>query len=294
MTLELLTNHGLLPNYAFPETGVRFYGSTYNRHRTTENAIPPIEAVRPAATAIRELAPHNHFYTHKRQFEIQQISIGSREEPLAETWAICGRCGHMRSTSDLNQENATPGCPQCGYDAGQDSQSDIGQHRAFIEFARSQAISVMEQYDSLSGDRSDEREHAFYQRRRSFDLTVDSPTGAVGEEDLPFGIEYRAAVIMREVNVGYADENGTVAFGPEGPAPERGFQVCVDCGVVALQNQLIDQVTHRRSCSARRRQDKARAEGRTNNPYTAESVYLYREVRSEAIRILLPSLRADL
>lgn len=293
MTLELLTNHGLLPNYAFPETGVRFYGSIYNGYRTTENSIPPIEAVRPAATAIRELAPHNHFYTHKRQFEIQQISIGSREEPLAETWAICGHCGHMRPTSDLHQENAIPGCPQCGYDGGQDSQSDIGQHRAFIEFARSQAISVMEQYDSLSGDRSDEREHAFYQRRRSFDLTVDSPKGAVGEEGLPFGIEYRAAVVMREVNVGYADENGTVAFGPEGPAPDRGFQICADCGVVALQGQLIDQVTHRRSCSGRRRQDKARAEGRTINPYSTESVYLYREVRSEAIRILLPSLTDD-
>lgn len=290
ITLELWVNHGLLPNYAFPETGVRFYGSIYNRHRTSETPIPPIEAVRPAATAIRELAPHNHFYTHKRQFEIQQIAIGSREEPLAETWAICGRCGHMRLVRDLNQENATPGCPQCGYDSGRDSQADIGQHRSFVEFARSQAISIMEQYDSLSGDRSDEREHAFYQRRRSFDLTVDSPSGAVAEADLPFGIEYRAAVVLREVNVGYSDESGTVAFGPEGTAPDRGFQVCAECGVVALQNQLIDEVKHRRSCPARRRAEKARQEGRNTTSYKAESVYLYREVRSEAIRILLPSL----
>ena len=285
-TLELLTDHGLLPNYAFPESGVRFYGSVYNRHRVRENPVPPIEIVRPAATALRELAPHNHFYTHKRQFEIQQISIGSKEEPLTETWAICGQCGHMRLTSNINQE---PACPQCGHDSGDDSQADIGQHRSFIDFSRSEAISVMEEYDSLSSDRADEREHTIYQRRRSFDLTVDEPTGAVGEETLPFGIEYRAAVVLREVNVGYFDEAGTVAFGPEGNAPERGFQVCADCGVVATPGKFIEQVTHRRSCSARRRQEKAKAEGRSSNPFKAESVYLYREIRSEAIRILVPS-----
>jgi DEAD/DEAH box helicase domain-containing protein len=46
-TLELLTNHGLLPNYAFPETGVHFYGSVYNRHRVgggiRENSIPQLK-----------------------------------------------------------------------------------------------------------------------------------------------------------------------------------------------------------------------------------------------------------
>jgi len=292
-TLELLTNYGLLPNYAFPETGVRFYGSVYNRHRTTEKPIPPIEVVRPAASALRELAPHNQFYTHKRQFEIQQIGIGSGEDPLTESWAICGRCGHMRPLSDLNQENASPACPQCGLDGEADSQADIGQHHLFIEYARSQAISVMEQYESLSGDRSDERENQFYQRRYSFDLTVDSPTGATGEESLPFGIEYRAAVILREANVGYLDDPGSIAFGPEGPAPEKGFSVCADCGVVATRTQSLLQIKHRKSCSARRKFEKAKAEGRSTNPFREQAIYLYREIRSEAIRILLPSLMDD-
>ncbi len=292
-TLELLTNYGLLPNYAFPETGVRFYGSVYNRHRTREKPIPPIEVIRPAASALRELAPHNYFYTHRRQFKIQQIGIGSREEPLAEIWAICGQCGHMRPTHELSHEHASPACPQCGFDGGEDSQADIGQHRAFVDYSRSQAISVMEQYESLSSDRSDERERTLYQLRRSFDLTIDAPSGAVGEEGLPFGIEYRSAVILREVNVGYADEPGVVAFGPQGPAPEHGFQVCADCGVVVGQGQTIEQASHRRSCSARRRFEKAKAENRTLNPYQAESVYLYREIRSEAIRILLPPLSDD-
>lgn len=293
-TLELLTNHGLLPNYAFPETGVHFYGSVYNRHRVGENPVPPIEVVRPAAIALRELAPHNYFYTHKRQFKIQQIAVGSKEEPLTETWSICGRCAHMRLTSELQQEGASTACPQCGYDGGSDSQGDIGQQRKFIQFARSEAVSVMEQYESLSSDRSEQRENIFYQRRRSFDLTVDAPSGAVGEEGLPFGIEYRAGVIVREVNVGFHDENGSVGFGSEGLAPERGFLVCADCGVVASPGTSIDEPKiHRRSCSARRKMEKAKAEGRNTNYFKSESVYLYREIRSEAIRILLPPLSDD-
>ena len=292
-SLELLTNHGLLPNYAFPETGVRFYGSVYNRHRKAEEPIPPIEVVRPAASALRELAPHNHFYTHKRQFEIQQMAIGNPQEPLKETWAICGQCGHMRPTSELQQEDARPACPQCHYDGGSDSQTDIGQHKQFIDYSRSQAISVMEHYESLSSDRSDERENQFYQRRYSFDLTVDSPSGATGDEQLPFGIEYRAAVVLRDVNIGYSDDKCSVAFGPEGPAPEHGFRVCTSCGVVAHPFEGIDQVRHRRSCSARRKFEKAKAEGRSIDPYEEESVYLYREIRSEAIRVLVPSFTDD-
>lgn len=32
--LEVLIEHGLLPNYAFPERGVRFSGTTYNQYAT--------------------------------------------------------------------------------------------------------------------------------------------------------------------------------------------------------------------------------------------------------------------
>ena len=50
------------------------------------------------------------------------------------------------------------------------------------------------------------------QTLRSFDLTRDAPIGAVGDEQLPFGIEYRASIIMRDVNVGYYGQPGVVAI----------------------------------------------------------------------------------
>ena len=286
--LEILTDNGLLPNYAFPERGVRFYGAIYNKHRRSDQEHKPIEVTRPAGVALKELAPANHFYTHSRCFDIQQIAIGNQQQPLIEEWAICGACGHMRPVEELNKPDAKPACPQCGHDRDSDSQLDKGQQRRFVEFSRSQSLSYMEHYDSLSGDRSDERNREYYQTVRSFDLTQDAPSGAVGDDGLPFGIEYRASVVMREVNVGYQGEPGLVPFGVDQMAPEEGFRICRDCGIAVTPGTSLDDVHHRRSCSRRRANDKRRQEGRNELQYNWEPIYLYRELKSEAIRLLLP------
>jgi DEAD/DEAH box helicase domain-containing protein len=207
--LEILTDNGLLPNYAFPERGVRFYGAIYNKHRRSDQEHKPIELTRPAGVALKELAPANHFYTHSRVFDIQQIAIGNPQDPLIFTWAICGACGHMRPKEELDRPEAQPACPQCGHEGDSSSQLDQGQHRKFVEYSRSQALSYMEQYESQSGDRNDERNREYYQTIRSFDLTQEGPAGAVGDDGLPFGMEYRASVIMREVNVGYYGDQRT-------------------------------------------------------------------------------------
>ena len=101
--LEILTDNGLLPNYAFPERGVRFYGAVYNKHRGAAQEHKVIEVSRPAGVALKELATANHFYTHSRRFDIQQIAIGNPQQPLLEEWAICGACGHMRRTEELRR-----------------------------------------------------------------------------------------------------------------------------------------------------------------------------------------------
>ena len=286
--LEILTDNGLLPNYAFPERGVRFYGSVYNRSRRGGQEHPSIEVTRPAGVALRELAPSNHFYTHSRRFDIQQIAIGNNQDSLIEDWAICGACGHMRPVEELVVPDAKPGCPQCGHDSDSESQQDLGQQRGFVEFSQSQAISNMEHYESLSGDRDDERKRVAYQLVRSFDLTSDTPIGAVGDEKLPFGIEYRASAIMREVNVGYQGLPGVVAFGPDTLAPDEGFEVCEDCGVVISAGTPTDKVKHRRSCRGLKRFEKLKQEGRRGDPFKWRSIYLYRQLKSECIRLLLP------
>jgi len=285
--LEILTDRGLLPNYAFPEQGIPFYGTIYNRLRQEQDDHREIDITRPAGAGLRELAPANHFYTHRRRFDIQQIAIGNAQNPLDELWAVCGACGHLRRVSEL-----APGasaCPQCGHDQDASSQSDRGQQRRLLEFARSTALSHMEHYESLSGDHREERDRERYQLLVSFDLTREAPRGAVGEESLPFGIEYRAAVTMREINTGYQDLPPIIPFGIDQKAPEEGFRVCADCGIIfPLGHQAMAKVVHRRSCTARRRIEKQQQEGRQGGDYNWTALYLYRELESEAIRLLLP------
>ncbi|MCP4661130.1 MAG: DEAD/DEAH box helicase, partial [bacterium] len=170
-TLELLTDHGLLPNYAFPERGVPFYGSVYHAHEKGQTPEKPVEVIRPAAAALKELAPANHFYTHGRRFTIQQLSVGNDEYPLIKEWAICGACGHLRLVADLAAPGSGSACPQCGHDGDEKCQFDQGQHRQFLEFPKSQASSFMEHFDSLSADRDEERRSENYQKPvKSFDI----------------------------------------------------------------------------------------------------------------------------
>ena len=77
-TLEHLTNVGILPNYAFPETGVQLNAHVRSiaGEGSTQPEIdrPPYEVVRPASQAIKELAPENFFYTQGYRFEISGLN----------------------------------------------------------------------------------------------------------------------------------------------------------------------------------------------------------------------------
>ena len=287
-TLELLIDNGLLPNYAFPERGVKFFGSIYNKYNKSEGEFKPIQVQRNAAAALKELAPGNNFYTHSRKFNIQNIAIGNKENTLFEEWAVCGICAHMRLVNDLNKPEASPACPQCGHDDDNISQSDKGQRNKFLEFSRSEASSNMEYYESVSGDASDDRQQEYYKIVRSFDQTLDAPSGAVGEDSTPFGIEYRASMVLREVNTGYQDSTEMLTFGRDNPVGD-GFKICIDCGAVETPGEPITYDKHRKSCIGRRRFEKARQENRdTSKAFRFENSYIYRELKSEAIRLLLP------
>ena len=292
--LEILTDHGLLPNYAFPERGVRLSGVVYNEHRGDgeEQDVLTIELTRAGAVAIRELAPRNYFYTRGHQFEIQQLSLGSQAQTVVEDWAVCGKCGHMRLVHEVDRPDAKPACPQCGYGQDAESQFDRAQRKRFVEFAQSSAISYMEYYDSLSGDRADERQRRGYRLVYSFDHSGDGVSGAVGAEDEPFGLEFRATMVLRQVNTGFAETPATFPFGVDQRAAEQGFTICADCGVAADVDGNLNAATvsHRRSCSGRRRTERNQRQGHTNSAYNPEKIYVYRELKSEAIRLLLPDV----
>ena len=129
-----------------------------------------IELTRPAGIALRRTGAANHFYTHSRRLRFNRSplaipAISNRE--MGHLWQYAVTCGR---SMNWTSPDALPGCPQCGHDRDPSSQLDLGQQRDFIEFPRSQAISYMEHYDSLSGDRDEERHRECYQIIRSFDL----------------------------------------------------------------------------------------------------------------------------
>jgi DEAD/DEAH box helicase domain-containing protein len=298
--LEVLTEHGLLPNYAFPERGVRFSGTTYNKHYDTKSTVSTqnklkveersvtYEIVRSGSSSIRDLAPANHFYTHSHVFKIQQVELGSKSQPLLERWAVCGQCGHMRTSVEVTKPDAIPACPQCGYD-GIEGQTDKGQQCTALPFFRSQAVSYMEYYDSLSGDKGEERESEFYRIVTSFDHTAAKTSGAIGDDSLPFGIEYRSSIQMREINTGFAEQPLEIPFGLDCKVPS-GFEICSSCGVVLLPSESYSDVKHRKSCSGRRKDEGKQREGKIDSGFIWVKTWLYRELRSEAIRLLLPDV----
>ena len=95
-------------------------------------------------------------------------------------------------------------------------------------------------------------------------------------------------MVLRQVNAGPGDAPASFDFGPDQKVPELGFPVCQDCGVAAYGDGGLDHVSHRKSCAGRKRTEKAQREGRSASGYKWQRVYLYRELKSEAIRILLP------
>jgi DEAD/DEAH box helicase domain-containing protein len=283
---EFLCENGLLPNYAFPDRGVRFFGSVYG-HKD-QKYDDPVELYRGPSQALRELAPRNYFYTHNRRFEIQRVSLGNNQDSLTEDYGVCGACGYMLKLSARERPSR---CPQCNTTG---TKAPGGHPHKFVEFARSYALSNMEFYESYSADRGDERERRYYRHVTSFDTGGRNVlVGAVGEDSLPFGIEYRSELTLREVNTGFYEAPADETFGPGQLASQEGFQICKDCGVIKQagsgNSQPQDKVRHARSCAGQKRADKREKEAKDpEKAYTYEPVYLYRELKSEAIRLLLP------
>ena len=80
ITLNFLTDEGVLPNYAFPEEGVKLNSVIFRRRELAQSEEDgksydkiELEIRRPAQVALRELAPHSRFYGNSRQVQILSL-----------------------------------------------------------------------------------------------------------------------------------------------------------------------------------------------------------------------------
>ena len=303
-TFNFLTDEGLLPNYAFPEAGVTLKSVIYwsreqrreepggERESAAEDGGYEYEAyeyVRPAASALGELAPENRFYAGGRRVQIDRIDLRLSE---IESWRLCPACSYCERV-DVGDTHAS--CPRCGTGMW----ADAGQRRNMLPLRLVHAT-TSDRYSRIVDER-DDREPLFYTRQlvADFEPKAVERAYAMPKSELPFGFEYISSATFREMNFGRLGQQGKPTMFAGVELPRDGFRICRRCGKV--QGRREDEPVHARTCPARNAAPRARDAGAKSSAFGAvasadvggegdivECLYLYRQFRSEAVRMLLP------
>lgn len=271
-TLEFLTEEGLLPNYAFPESAVRLTSVIWRKRKQKPDKGSGYETwtheyVRSPASALAELAPNADFYAGGRRVQIDQIDVAAS---TVETWRFCEACSHaqMIDTGDPLQT-----CPSCHSEGWRDEGQRLRMLRLQQVFANSP------DRESRIRDDRDERQPRFFQRETLVDVRAQDRAGAWqlgGDRKVPFGFEYLTRATFREVNFGELKDQGAKTVIAGRAAIRPGFEICLKCGKVQRPNKDPE---HALACPSRKKGAKVEME---------TCLYLYREFSSEALRLLLP------
>jgi DEAD/DEAH box helicase domain-containing protein len=276
LTLNFFTDEGLLPNYAFPEEGVELR-SIILKERTQPKEgggkyqAETYEYVRPSASAITELAPGNLFYVEGRRLKIDQV--GLQVSPI-EAWHFCDACNYMERVVEATAPRSQ--CPACG----SLNWVDASLRRDLIRLR--QVVSTSIDRKARSDDRKDDREREFFNRHESVVIPPDAERQAYQIRDaaVPFGFEFLGKLTLRVVNLGQdAPETHAYRLGGK-EITSNGFALCPDCGKVQPKRSARGEQEMKHDLSCRR-------VGKADEPLRA--VFLYRELQSEAIRVLLPA-----
>ena len=278
--VEFMTNAGLLPNYAFPETGVKLQATIYSHkapHDEVSNIGEPeaLELVRPASTGIRELAPDNAFYTQKCKLTVSGINTFDWNEQLGVK-RYCSNC-------DAIADEGTPEfmmsvCPKCG-----DASWGANTHK-YLKFTTARSSVFRE--DAALDDRSEDRENERFYILKHFRFLQPAKV-SYGLKNVGFGIEFCSDMLLTEANYGLQNPfQQHVQVNNNNQIPESGFIVCKHCGKATSKNpgMLDAKDWHYPYCSHRDISYPPSAE----HSDVFEHIYLYRQLKTEAIKILLP------
>jgi DEAD/DEAH box helicase domain-containing protein len=275
-TFEFFTNEGLLPNYAFPESGVILKSVIFRRKQQVQDEDGAgyesftLEYERSGSSAISELAPHNSFYASGRKVTVDQIDMNVSE---VESWRFCDQCSYSERDSSIVESQ----CPKCGSTMW----SDAGQKRDLIRMK--QVMANTNDRASRLKDDSDQRDPTFYTKQLliTFDKDQVQDAYAIKSEETPFGFEFIQKANFKEINFGQSSLNGEEVDIAGKRMPRLGFVICKHCGKVQDHNPKDDYFSAKHAFSCESTDPSA-------EDNFVESLYLYREFSSEAIRLLLP------
>ncbi len=282
---EFLTHRGFLPNYAFQEDNIELVGMILDRDKNKDKKKPLLRYKesfdRPAKMGLRELAPFNTFYGGGYKLEINQIDVGGNTKPLIEDWRVCRNCGNMERV--INDEVPSGGCPKCGNIMW----SDNGQKTRMLKFQR--AIAVADAYNAHISDETEDRRRQFFKVRPFFDISKTTRREAWAynkSSDFVFGLEFLDSIILREINFGSEELVKAEKVSIAGEELPGGFHICTSCGRVARPHKEKGfEIKHTMNC--RFAKTTTGPEKKTKLPED-KPILLYRELKSEGIRLLLP------
>jgi DEAD/DEAH box helicase domain-containing protein len=279
--LNTLTDAGLIPNYAFPETGVELKSLLWRKKSSDDPtdspkyiSLPVERYERPAKSALSEFAPENLFYANQRKVEIDQINM---ELSTQEKWRLCPTCQHMENLEIHADSHSS--CPRCG----DPMWTDKSQERLLMRFK--QAIANSNDTEVRIDDSAEDREPKFFVRQMLLDFEVADIKEAyrLKTADMPFGFEFIQRVVFRDINFGELTKSAEVYSVAGEKRPRAGFRLCKFCGKVQRAPRTASEREqsqfHAFDCEKRGSSD-------PNN--IIECLYLYREFMSEALRILVP------
>lgn len=283
-TLNFFTDEGLLPNYAFPEEGVTLNSVIVRKVDRKESSDSEAESgssyeqvslkfQRPAQAALNELVPDNVFYVSEHKINIEQVDL--RLSKPSE-WRMCPSCHYSEDVTLSGDKHSA--CPRCGDPYWADVQQKQNLLKLRQVYARANS-----RYDRISDD-SDQREPKFFQRQLLIDIDPKNCRNAmrIDNPELPFGFEFVRTATFREVNFGeqFGEHNSFSVAGKN--SSRNGFQICKHCGMVRRKKTKKHPFAHALDCRL------ARPDAVETEEDWFESLYLFRELKSEAVRILLP------
>ena len=275
--LEHLTNEGVLPNYAFPETGVRLNAHvTTSRAEGTDNISPDkdYEIIRSAAQAIKEFAPENFFYTQGYRFEITGVNTFDwSDRANYHSKRFCSRCDYLEDDSLATKGN----CPKCG-DPSWSSSSNV---HNFVKLTSVKSFND-ESKASLT-DANDDRDNTNYQLMNHINIHQHTSEGAWVLKDIPFGIEYVKSAVISGVNYGRGDVMDARKLKiNDAEVMTKGFVTCRHCGKSSSATHHPEHKYHYGFCKHR----DVKYNHQPDNVF--DEVYFFREIQTEILKVVLP------
>jgi DEAD/DEAH box helicase domain-containing protein len=279
--LEHLTNKGLLPNYAFPETGVTLNARVNSFKAKGSENIPTekqFEIVRSANVAIKEFAPDNNFYSQGFKFDISGINTFDwKDAGTLKKMRFCSNCDHLENAVGVAEKT----CPKCG-DASWASSKNV---HTFVKLNAVKSNNTREK--STLDDSRDDRLNAHYNVSTHVNFGESVFQGAWGMREIPFGIEFvkNIKIILNNLGLSNSVDSNKIVINQYQNIPAHGFVTCKYCGKSTSSPHLRNDKSDKFHYGYCKNRDEIYT-GKSDSIF--EEIFLFKEIDTEVLKILLP------